>query len=135
MPGPSDVSKTNLVSDGSDKPAAAVESHIGPINIGRCEMAGPVYKLYMGKLAEAWYQLTEDEQNSLMAKVSAALEDAGGRTVVACNSTWSAEQCQWFGVEKFPDVEAVQKHGEDLTALDWYRYIEGTGILGTEWED
>ena len=36
--------------------------------------------------------------------------------------------------EEFPDIEAVQKHAEDLMELDWYRYIEGVSILGTEWE-
>jgi hypothetical protein len=97
-------------------------------------MAGPIYKLYMGKMTEAWYQLSEDEQNSLLAKVDEARTKAGGKVVVACNPLWASEQYQWFGVEEFPDIEAVQKHAEDLGELDWYRYIEGSSMLGTTME-
>jgi hypothetical protein len=39
-----------------------------------------------------------------------------------------------FGVEEFPDIEAVQKHAELLNEIDQYRYIEGISVLGTKWE-
>jgi len=30
-------------------------------------MAQPIYKLFMGRFLEAWYQLSQEEQNSLVA--------------------------------------------------------------------
>jgi hypothetical protein len=97
-------------------------------------MAGPIYQLYMGRTTEAWYQLSEEEQNSLLANVRDALEKVGGKTVIGCNTAWSSEQWHWFGVEEFPDIEAVQKLSEGHMELDWYRYFEGVRMLGTKGE-
>lgn len=36
-----------------------------------------------------------------------------------------------FGVEEFPDTEAVQRQTRDLIDLDWFRYVESSRILGT----
>jgi len=71
----------------------------------RLGMPGPVYKLWMLKPKEAYYQLSEEEQNSLGAKVREALQKVGGKAIVACNPVWSNEQWIGFGIEEFPDVE------------------------------
>ena len=42
-------------------------------------MTGPIYKLFMGRFLEAWYQLSEEEQKSLTAKLDEALEKVGLR--------------------------------------------------------
>jgi hypothetical protein len=93
-------------------------------------MAGPIYKLWMAKPTEAFYQLSEEEQNSQMSKVGAALEQAGGREVVLCQSAWSSDQWPFFGLEEFPDIEAVQKHTALLDEINHFRYIESVSILG-----
>ena len=36
-------------------------------------MAQPIYKLWRARFTEAWYQLPQDEQRSLMAKDGEAL--------------------------------------------------------------
>jgi hypothetical protein len=95
-------------------------------------MAQSIYKLYLGKPSEAWYQLSQEEQANLLAKVEELLEKVGGKTVVMCDSSWSSEQWPFFGVEEFPNIEAVQKHTQDLNELDWFRYIESMTVLGTE---
>ena len=97
-------------------------------------MAQPIYKLFLVKSSEAWHQLSQEEQDSLMAKVNEALEKVGGKRIVLCNSSWSSEQWPFFGVEEFPDIEAVQKHSELLDELNWLRYIETITVLGTEWQ-
>jgi hypothetical protein len=97
-------------------------------------MAGPIYKLWMARYTDAWYQLSEEEQNSHNAKVAGALEKVGGKTVIMCTSAWSSEQWLGFGLEEFPDIEAVQRHTEELFALDHFRYLESESILGTKFE-
>jgi hypothetical protein len=99
----------------------------------RFEMAGSIYKVFLLKSTEAWYQLSEEEQTSLLAKVNEALEKVGGKTVVLCNSSWSSEQFQFFGVEEFPNIEAIQKQSALHNELNWLRYIESVSVLGTEW--
>ena len=95
-------------------------------------MAQSIYKVFLARPLEAWYQLSQEEQASLLAKVNEALEKAGGKTVVLCNSSWSSEQWQFFGVEEFPNIEAIQKQAALHNELNWLRYIESVTVLGTE---
>ena len=97
-------------------------------------MAGPIYKSFRAKATEAWYQLSQEEQQGIMAKVGEALEKVGGKRVVLCDSSWASEEWQFFGVEEFPDIEAVQKHTKLLQEVNWFRYSESSIVLGTEWQ-
>jgi hypothetical protein len=51
---------------------------------------------------------------------------------VICSAAWSNERWPFFGVEEFPDLDAVQRHEQILTDLNWARYIESRTTLGTE---
>jgi hypothetical protein len=96
-------------------------------------MAGPIYKMFMMKPTEAYYQLPEEERNKLAAKIQEALQKVGGKRIVACDSAWANETWMGFGVEAFPDLEAVQKLSQLHNELDWPRYVVAFSILGTEW--
>ena len=98
-------------------------------------MAQKIYKLFLNKrLLEPWYQLSKEEQDELMGKLNKALERVCSNRIVLCHSSWSSEQVKVFGVEEFPDIEAVQKLSQLLAELDWYRYYESESVLGTEWQ-
>jgi hypothetical protein len=104
--------------------------HIG----GEFEVAQPVYKLFIGKHLEAWHQLSQEEQKSLMAKVNKALEKVNGKRVIVCDPRWCSEQWDAWGVEELPNIGAAQKHAELLKDLNWSRYWEGMSILGTPYQ-
>ena len=91
-----------------------------------------IYKLWRGRFTEAWYRLPQDEQQQLMGKVVGALEQVGAKELVACESAWSNERWQAFGVEEFQDVEAEQRHQQILLELAWARYFDSETTLGTE---
>ena len=91
-----------------------------------------IYKLWQGRFTEAWYRLPQDERGRLMGEVVRALEHSAGKPVVTCLSAWSNERWTGFGVEQFPDVEAVQRHEQMLMDLEWARYFESQTTLGTE---
>jgi hypothetical protein len=95
-------------------------------------MAQTVYKLWQGRFTEAWHQLSQDEQQRMLGQVIQALETAGGKELVLCNAAWSNERWPVFGLEEFPDVEAVQRHEQVLIDLNWGRYIESRTTLGTQ---
>ena len=97
-------------------------------------MAHPIYKVFLARSSEAWHHLSREEQNNLSAKVDEALKRVGGKAIVYCNSGWSSEQWPFWGVEQFPDIEAVQKHTELLNELNWFRYVESMTVLGTEFQ-
>ena len=95
-------------------------------------MAQLIYKLWQARFTEAWHQLPEQEQQRILGLVSEALNTAGGKALVICNAAWSNERLPFFGVEEFPDLEAVQRHQQILTDINWARYIESRSTLGTE---
>ena len=96
-------------------------------------MAGPIYKFYQVTATEAWYQLSEEKQNAHMAKTREALKKIGGKEILACTPTWSNEQWMIFGVEEFPDIDAVQNYTAMLTQLGHFRYAKSTSMLGVKW--
>jgi hypothetical protein len=95
-------------------------------------MAGPIYKLFLFRNTEAYYQLPEEERNTALAKLDAAFQKVGGKRLIMCDSSWSSEQWPVFGVEEFPNIEAVQEYAVALQELNLARYLESMTVLGTE---
>ena len=73
-----------------------------------------------------------EEQQRLLSLVMEALNTVGGKELVICSPAWSNERWPFFGVEEFPDLDAVQRHEQILIDLNWGRYIESRSTLGTE---
>ena len=96
-------------------------------------MAGPIYKLWMFRPKEAWYLLSEEERDSYTNKIMEDIEKVGGKSVLICTPTWSSEQWMAFGIEEYPDIEAVQKFTDILIDRDHFRYIDSVSMLGTKW--
>ena len=94
-------------------------------------VAQPIYKVFMAKYKESWYELTAEEQNKIMAENTESLKQVGAELIILCTS-WSSEEWLFWGVEKYPDIEAVQKHTEKLFSMNWFKYIESKTYLGTE---
>ena len=89
----------------------------------------------MGKGKEAWYQLSKEEQASLVAKMQVSFDKVGGKNFITADSRWSYEEWQMFGVNEYPDLDSLMEHNKDLQSIDWFRYFDTKVILGTEWED
>lgn len=95
-------------------------------------MAGVIFKLFLVKPTEAWYQLTSEEQADLMKKSEKSLENVGGKTLVTADCSWSSEEWMFFGVEEYPDIAAEQKHVEELLSVNFFRYVDSKVWLGSE---
>ena len=95
-------------------------------------MAGPIYVVFFAKWKEPYYKLTKEEQDKLGEQGEAALKQVGGEHIITCMSSWANEQWLGWGVEKYPDIEAVQKHAMALYDLNWFNYIDSITYLGTE---
>ncbi len=95
-------------------------------------MAQPIYKVWFLKPNESWYKLTTEEQNKLFAQNAESLKQLGVEPILFCNSAWSSEEWLYWGVEKYPDIEALQKHADTLISVNWFKYGESKVILGTE---
>lgn len=97
-------------------------------------MAQPIYKLFIAKSTQAAHQLPEEEWQKLSAKLDEAFAKVGGKRVILCNSGWASEQWTFWGVEEFPDIEALQKYTELLNELNWFQYTDALTVLGTKQE-
>jgi hemerythrin superfamily protein len=96
-------------------------------------MAGPIYKLWMFRPKEAWYQLSQEERDKNTNRIMEDIEKVGGKSLLMCSPTWSTERWLAFGIEEYPDIEAVQKFTDMLLERDHFRYIESVSMLGTKW--
>jgi hypothetical protein len=97
-------------------------------------MSEPIYKFFRGKFLPEWYQLSKEEQDSILAKLKDTLAKLGAKRIVLCNTYWSIDEWLWAGVEEFPNIEAVQKYMATLHELNWDRYVDGSSLLGTKVE-
>jgi hypothetical protein len=95
-------------------------------------MSQPVYKLFYGRRTQAGYQLSSEEEQKLFARLQEALAKVGGKSIVLCDSNWASEQWTFWGVEQYPDLEALQAHTKLLDEFKWFQYIESRTLLGTE---
>ncbi len=89
-----------------------------------------VYKASVTRPTEAFYALSEQDRDDLQARVRVALGNAGGRTIIGCQTYWATDRWTGFGVEEFDSVEALQKYANALTPLSWQRYTDSWGIAG-----
>jgi hypothetical protein len=97
-------------------------------------MGQPIYKFFVAKFSEAWYQLSQAEQESFEVKLDDALEKVGAKKLLLCDTNWSSDQWAFAGIEEFPNIEAVQNYIVLLHEFDWFRYVESMNILGTKLE-
>lgn len=97
-------------------------------------MSEPVYKLFIVKrFTDAWHQLSKEEQDTFVAKTQASEAALGREFVLTCDSRWANEDTAWWGVVKYPNVEAAQQFVAQNE--DHWRYIESKSILGTKMPD
>jgi hypothetical protein len=95
-------------------------------------MAQPIYKVWFVKYKDPWYKLTAEEQNKLLAQNVESLKQVGAELVMIQTSAWSSEEWLAWGVEKYPDIEAVQKHTYNLFSMNWFEYMESQTCLGID---
>lgn len=95
-------------------------------------MAAPIYKVWFMKYKEPWFKLTTEEQEKLMAKNVESMKQVGAESIVMCIGVWASEEWLGWGVEKYPDLDALQNHTMNLFNLNWFEYIDSKTYLGSE---
>jgi hypothetical protein len=95
-------------------------------------MTQPIYRGYIGRRTEAWHQLPPEKKEGLLTALREGMAKFGVKQVIFCNSSWATEQYEFFGVDEFPDLEALQKFQAFQEEINWFRYVQGTTTLGTK---
>lgn len=89
-----------------------------------------LYKLYLFKRTPQYYDLREADWNTLRAHVTAQQQKFGVRDLFNARMTWSNERYQFFGVEFYPSLEAVQGYTQCVEDLGFFQYFESESFLG-----
>ena len=94
----------------------------------------PIYKVWMMNYRPAWFELGKPAQDELMGKIVASLAQAGGKSLLVATSLWADEKWAAWGIEQFPNIEAVIQHANTISDHQWFRYIKSWSTLGISFE-
>jgi len=98
-------------------------------------MSKPIYQLFVGNnnvaSNQAWKALSEAERKALMDQEQASREAVGAKVIVVCNSAWADEAHPWWGVLRFPDLQARIEHTRTLQKIGWLDITDAFTLLGT----
>lgn len=98
-------------------------------------MSKPIYQLFVGNNNNArnqiWKPLSEAENKALVDQENASREAVGSKTIVMCDSAWTDEMHPWWGVLRFPDLQARIEHTRMLQKIGWLDMTDAFTLLGT----
>jgi hypothetical protein len=96
-------------------------------------MSKPIYNLFLiRRPTDRFLRLSQARKNALVGHINEALAAAGGRRLVACDAYWSNEAYRAWGVEALPDFESWLQFAAAREKLEWYSYVDGWSMLGTQ---
>lgn len=95
-------------------------------------MSQPVYKVWFMRYKQPWYELTAEKQKKLIARDKKSLPEVGCEVILSCSAAWASEKWVAWGVDKYPSLEALQQHAQNLQDMEWFNYVEAEGYLGIE---
>jgi hypothetical protein len=94
-------------------------------------MTEKIYRFFRGKFKLAWHSLSKAEQDAMEAKLAEAWNRAGVKSVSGgILYTCGSSEWEWFGVEEFDSMEAVQQWREEMARLGFEAYTEHENMLG-----
>lgn len=98
-------------------------------------MITPIYQIFIGKnniaanlAAKSVPQAEKDEMNK---KQMASLDAVGAKVLLLCNSAWANEENPWWGLIRFPSLEARIQHTHELSEMGWLDWVDAFTLLGT----
>jgi hypothetical protein len=94
----------------------------------------PVFKLYLGKLNLAAVSLPPERQQEMMGIMMKNMADLGAKTLLS-GDIFSSEEYQWFGIEWYPNMQALIDSGRCIREINWLQYMTTEVFLGTEIDD
>ena len=98
-------------------------------------MAALVYKRVRShQWTEVWEQLAPTERDAFLTKLDQILKMSGGKRYVllAYDTAQALQEWNTFGIEIFPDMQALHKHENLLNQLEFTKYVQTDSITGEE---
>ena len=98
-------------------------------------MSTAVFQLFIGKnnIASnlAVRALSKADIDAVVAKQNASFMAVGGTAIVQCDSAWADEEHPFWGLHRFPSIEARMEHARTLKEIGWFDYLDAFTLMGT----
>ena len=98
-------------------------------------MDGLVYRRVVNhRWKNAWENLSQSQKDAVLAQLDFALAEAGGRryVLIACDAAYALKEWDTFGLEIFPDADAVRRYETMLDEIRWADYVETDSVTAAE---
>ncbi len=79
----------------------------------------------------AWKALSEADRKALEDKEQASREAVGSKFLLGCNSAWADETHPFWGIIRYPDLQARITHTQTLQKIGWLDITDAFSLLGT----
>ena len=98
-------------------------------------MSKPIYQIFLGNnnIAGnlAYKALSETERKALSDQEQASRDALGAKMIVMCDSAWADEMHPWWGVVRYPDLQARIEHTRTIQKIGWLDITDAFTLLGT----
>jgi hypothetical protein len=98
-------------------------------------MSTPIYQLFVINnnvtMWQAYNALSEAQKKDLNEKQVASFKAVGAQQIAYCFSAWADEQHPYWGLHRFPSLEARIKHTQTLQEIGWLEGMDAFTLLGT----
>lgn len=92
-----------------------------------------IIRIMLTRIKEAYYELSEEEQQEFMRKDREKMESLGYKLLYMINCSWSNDKWQFIGIEEWPTMESIKAiskfHEEELNVLKYGEYKTYLGTL------
>lgn len=92
-----------------------------------------IIRIMLTRIKEAYYELSEDEQQEFMRKDREKMESLGYKLHYMIDCSWSNDEWQYIGIEEWPNMESIEEiskfHEEELNVSKYGEYKTYLGTL------
>jgi hypothetical protein len=89
-----------------------------------------VYRLFFSRRSPQAALLDPETRENVLLRVQETARSMGITTVLSAYMRWNNESWDYFGVERFPNMETLIGYSQFLTENDWYSYSQAASYLG-----
>lgn len=93
-------------------------------------MDTPLYKLYIYKRTPQFFLTPAADVRAIRARMAERQAALGIRDLFNAEMAWSNEKYEYFGVEFYPNLEAVQNYTRCMMECGYYQFVQGESYLG-----
>lgn len=92
--------------------------------------ATPIYRAYLSRLTPYGHTLSQETIDQAGRRAMQKAHENGGVALASAYTRWNNETWAYFGIERYPDMEAVVRYSQFLSTSDWYGVWEARSFLG-----